>query len=157
MFRGANDIILPREFSGPAQLVLYTRYGDPQIPGWENKWITNWKVQKLHSWFPVSELRIHKHFWPLLQHAFFDLEKLGLQEEIRSCHNCFQLAHIHHSPVLSVHSWGVALDLNADDNPTGSMGTWSEAFINVMTRNHIYCGLNWTGYKEPMHFSMVDG
>ena len=152
----ANEIVLPPEFSGPAPLVLYTRYGDPRVPGWENKWITTWKPQLMHPWFPAEEVRIHKHFWPLLQDAFVQLEGLGLHREIISYHCGYHMAHIHESPVLSVHSWGAAIDMNADENPTGSIGRWSKEFLEVMTTNGIYCGQNWHN-KDPMHFAMVDG
>jgi hypothetical protein len=59
--------------------------------------------------------------------------------------------------VLSVHSWGAALDLNAEENPLGSNGKWSDDFISVMHQNGIYCGQLWDGRKDPMHFSMVNG
>jgi hypothetical protein len=152
-----NNIVLPAEFSGNAQLLLYTRYDDPRAAGWESKWIINWKVQQLHPWFPVSELKIHKHFWPLLQDAFFALETSGLYKEIKSFHRCYEVAHLPGSPVLSVHSWGAAIDLNPEDNPMGSMGTWSDEFIETMLKNGIYSGQHWTGNREPMHFAMVDG
>ena len=157
MINNRNELTLPPAFSGPAQLVLYTRYDDPRLPGWENKWITNWHVQQLHPWFPQQEVRIHKHFWPLLQDAFLELEKLGLYTEIKTFDGCHELASLPGSPVLSVHSWGAALDLNAADNPHGSLGTWSSEFIKVMEKNGIHCGQNWTGNKDPMHFAMVDG
>jgi hypothetical protein len=157
MENGSDNIKLPPAFSGPAQLVLYTRYDDPRAPGWEHKWLMNWHVQQRHPWFPEEEIRIHKHFWPMLDEAFAELEQHGLHSEIKTFHGGHKLGHIHNSPVLSVHSWGAAIDLNADDNPIGTMGKWSEAFINTMTKHGIYCGQNWTGSKEPMHFSMVNG
>ena len=157
MNNNANDIVLPPEFSGPAQLVLFTRYGDPRDPGWEHRWIINWKVQQLHPWFPKSEIKIHKHFWPLLSEAFLELEKLHLHNEIRSCDASHELGNLHASPVLSVHSWGAAIDMNVKDNPDGSVGNWSDEFISVMMKHDIHCGQNWTGAKDPMHFAMVDG
>ncbi len=156
MFNDANEIKLPPAFSGPGQLILYTRYGDPREPGWANKWIINWHVQQLHPWFPQEEIQIHKHFWPLLQDAFFELERSGLHTEIRTFDHCHHVAHLYESPVLSVHSWGAAIDLNAADNPKGTTGTWSADFNKVMTKNGIYCGQNWQN-KEPMHFAMVEG
>src|SRR4051812_30227290 len=97
-----NNITLPAEFSGKAQFTLYTRYDDPRIPGWENKWIINWKVQQMHPWFPAKEMKIHKHFWPQLQDAFFALEKLGLHKEIKTYLRCYDLVLLPDSPVLSV-------------------------------------------------------
>ena len=152
-----KELNIPPAFSGPAQLLLYTRYDDPRTPGWENKWITTWHVQMLHPWFPKREIRIHKHFMPLLNDAFTALERAGLSAEIKSFYRCHQLFNLSDSPVLSVHSWGAAIDMNAELNPIGSVGVWSEEFIKVMLNNGVFCGQNWTGVKEPMHFAMVDG
>jgi len=152
-----KDIVLPPEFSGAAQLVLFTRYGDPREAGWENKWLITWRVHQLHPWFPKSEITIHKHFWPLLNDAFLELDKRGLHNEIKTFSTGHELRNISDSPVLSVHSWGAAIDLNSIENPTGSMGNWSEDFISVMVKHGIHCGQNWNGIKDPMHFAMVDG
>ena len=152
-----DDLNIPPAFSGQAQLMLFTRYDDPRSPGWESKWLTTWHVQQTHPWFPVPAIVIHKHFWPLLHDAFTELEHLGLQSEIRSFHCGHKICYMHESPVLSVHSWGAAIDLNAEDNPAGTMGKWSEKFVEAMTRSGIYCGQNWTGNKDPMHFAMVNG
>lgn len=152
-----DDLRVPPAFSGPAQLILYTRYDDPRQAGWENKWLTTWHVQVTHPWFPVYEITIHKHFWPLLHDAFTELENRGLQSEIKTFHCGHRIAYMHESPVLSVHSWGAAIDLNADENPAGTMGQWSDGFLEVMKRNGIFCGQHWTGNKDPMHFAMVDG
>ena len=157
MEKGQNNLVLPPEFSGPPQLILFTRYGDPREPGWENKWIINWKVQQLHPWFPTEGIRIHKHFWPILRDAFLELESVGLHKEIKSCHTCHEVGNLHKSAVLSVHSWGGGIDLNEKDNPPDSPGNWSPEFIHIMTKHGISCGINWTVIKHPCHFAMVDG
>ena len=157
MISGRSDIKIPQAFAGPGQLVLFTRYDDPRTPGWEGKWLTNWHVQQLHPWFPEEHIRIHKHFWPMLHDAFTELERLGLQFEIKTFHQGHKLLHLADSPVLSVHSWGAAIDLNAEENRMGTVGAWSDGFIKVMVRNGIYCGQTWTGSMEPMHFAMVNG
>ena len=113
----SGELKLPLAFSGPAQLLLYTRYGDPQVPGWANKWITRWKVAQQHPWFPADEISIHKHFWPILHEAFLELSRAGLHKEIKTFNNCYELSHLCSSPVLSVHSWGAAIDMNAYSNP----------------------------------------
>jgi len=152
-----ENIKLPPAFSGPAQFVLYTRYDDPRTAGWDNKWLINWQVQQLHPWFPVREIQIHKHFRPLLQDAFLELESKGLHKEIKTVDCCYKVHSLHESPVLSVHSWGAAIDINAADNPRGAVGNWSADFIEIMQKYNIFCGQSWTGIKEPMHFAMVDG
>jgi hypothetical protein len=158
MNSGTHDIILPPEFSGAGQFILFTRYGDPRDLGWENKWITNWDVQENHPWFPEKQLLIHKHFRPMLDSALSILEESGLHEEITSCSCCYEIRPVRGGgAVLSVHSWGAAIDLNIDENPIGSAGNWSGDFIEIMKSSHIYCGQTWEGRKEPMHFAMVNG
>ena len=58
MEHAGEELVLPPEFSGPAQLILYTRYGDPREVGWEHKWIVNWHVPRLavHSWGAAIDL-----------------------------------------------------------------------------------------------------
>ena len=56
----------------------------------------------------------------------------------------------------SVHSWGLALDLNAAWNAWGNPPTFSEAFVRCFTE----CGFEWGGlwtpdrYRDGMHFQL---
>lgn len=152
------DLHLPPEFSGPSQLILYTRYGDPRDAGYEQKWMTTWEVRADFPWFPKDVLYLHKHFQPMLEKALRDLVVMNLYSEIRTFGEDFQIRPIRGSEqVLSLHSWGAAIDLNAEQNPLGSSGSWSPAFIEVMERHHICCGQSWQGRKDPMHFAMLNG
>lgn len=153
-----HNIELPVEFSGPAQLILYTRYGDPREAGWENKWITNWQVRERFPWFPKKDIEVHKHFRPMLENAFKDLVLYDLYKEIKTFDGCFKLRNVKGSKsVLSLHAWGAAIDMNALDNPHGATGKWSDQFLQIMVNNGIFCGQNWIGRKDPMHFAMVNG
>jgi hypothetical protein len=153
-----NNIAPPPEFSGEAQLILFTRYGDPRETGWDNKWLNNWHVKAMFEWFPVSDMLIHKHFRPLLEKAFRLLEMKDLHREIKTFDGCFGIRGMgNNETVLSVHSWGAAIDLNAMDNPIGSQGLWGNAFIDAMEQCDVFCGQNWTGRKDPKHFAMVNG
>jgi hypothetical protein len=153
-----KNITPPTEFSGEAQLILYTRYGDPREQGFDNKWLNEWYIQEAFPWFPNEKICVHKHFRPLLESAFTKLATENLHLEIKSCDSCHTLRNItDNTSVLSVHSWGAAIDLNAADNPVGGNGSWSARFIEIMQENDIFCGQNWTGRKDPKHFAMVNG
>ena len=150
--------VIPVAFSAPAQLNLYERYGDPRIQGWEEKWLMPWDIQKDFSWFPQRSAVIHKDFRPLLKNVFEQLEFKGLHTEIKTFDGLFSQRPVRGGrSALSVHSWGAAIDLNAKQNPLGTAGIWTKAFIETMCYNHIYCGQNWNGRKDPMHFAMVNG
>lgn len=149
---------IPIAFSAPAQKNLYQTYGDPREKGWEEQWMTRWNIAADHSWFPKEVLYLHRDFKPLLQEAFRELELQGFHQEIKTCDGCFNIRHVRGSySVLSVHSWGAAIDLNARDNPLGSQGRWSSDLLAIMSQSGLYCGQLWTGRKDPMHFSMVNG
>lgn len=154
----SHDITPPLEFAGEGQLILFTRYGDPRLPGWGNKWLNEWHVQNEFGWFPHDIIRIHKHFRPMLQAAFTKLENVGLHKEIKTFDGCYELREARDAQsLLSLHSWGAAIDLNAMDNPVGSLGTWTDAFLSIMEECDVICGQRWTGRTDPKHFSMVNG
>jgi hypothetical protein len=153
-----NSLELPLAFSGPGQLLLYTRYGDPRDAGFEQKWLVIWEIKDQFPWFPKISICIHKHFRPMLEAALTELLVMNLHVEIKSVQESFKVRMITGSTgVLSVHSWGVALDMNAEQNPLGSSGTWSPAFLEVMRKHKICCGQDWEGRKDPMHFAMFNG
>jgi len=141
-----------------AQRLMQQRYGDPRTKGWESRWMMLWPVKKEFAWFPADRLYVHKDFQPLLEAAFTELERTGLHREIKTCAGCFAIRTVRGSHAhLSIHSWGAAIDLNAADNPLGSAGEWSSEFLAVMRRAGLYCGADWKGRKDPMHFAMVNG
>lgn len=149
---------IPVAFAAPAQQYLYENYGDPRIAGWENRWMMLWQVRKDFPWFPQEKMYLHKDFQPLLKKAFDALTANGCYHEIKTFDGCFNIRHVRGGySVLSIHSWGAAIDLNARDNPIATAGKWSKAFIDTMKQCGIYCGQTWTGRKDPMHFAMING
>lgn len=146
------------DFSGSAQQILYRRYGDSRDEGWENKWMEEWQVRNDFEWFPTTVIYLHKDFKPRLHAAFAELQQKWLHKEISTFDGAFNIRRVRGSDsALSVHSWGAAIDMNAAYNPMGTEGTWTYAFLEVMLLNGIFCGQNWTGRKDPMHFAMVNG
>ncbi len=134
------------------------RYGDPRSKGWEARWMTLWNIKKDFPWFPKERLYLHKDFQPLLKGALAALEQKGLHREIKTCEGTFIIRTVRGSHAhLSVHSWGAAIDLNAAENGLGTAGRWSPAFLDTMRGSGLYCGADWKGRKDPMHFAMVNG
>lgn len=57
---------------------------------------------------------------------------------------------------LSRHSWGIAVDVNAQGNPTGTGSGQHDAVVELFTE----AGWGWGGtwlVPDPMHFELVDG
>lgn len=149
-----NDIHLPSSFSGTAQLILYLRYGDPRKPGWAQRWMTYWAVQKQFDWFPSTHLYLHQQFKIALEKAFKKIELLGLQYEIDQVVKCYQ-KEADSNNLLSVHAWGAGIDILPRNsfNPTAQ---WSDAFIQVIEEYQIWCGQMATHLTNKAHqFCMV--
>jgi len=145
-------------FSAQAQQVLYHAYGDPREAGWEEKWLTRWAVREEFPWFPAKRLLLHRDFKPMLAGAFADLESRGLHQEIQSCEGSFGIRHVAGPySVLSVHSWGAAIDLNSGDDTQTSPTEWTIAFLDTMLSHRIFCGQLWQNCAQPGHFAMVNG
>ena len=145
-------------YNGKAQRELYRLYGDPREKGWGNKWMVIWHIKKQFKWFPAERVFIHKEFRAKLTAAFAILEAGGLHQEIKSFDGCYNVRMVRGTEtILSVHSWGCAIDLNAAQNPLGGESDWSYDFINVMEHCGIYCGARWPGRPDAMHFALVNG
>lgn len=87
-----------------------------------------------------------------LREVFGALIGAGLHLELKTFDGCFNVRPVRGVPnVMSVHSWGLALDFNAKDNPLGGESTWSPDFVQVWKD----AGFVWGGdfkRKDPMHF-----
>jgi D-alanyl-D-alanine carboxypeptidase len=141
-----------------AQDILTQRYGKPKAANFESKWMVTWKVKESFPWFPNKTIYIHKDFMALLQKAFTALQQAGLHTQIKTFDGCFNIRFVRGSKtVYSIHSWGCAIDLNAKDNGLATSGKWTPAFINTMEACGVFCGQNWHGRKDPMHFALVNG
>ncbi len=141
-----------------AQDILTQRYGKPTAATFEGKWMEVWKIKQDFDWFPKKTLYLHKDFKTKLMLAFSTLEQAGFYKEIKTCEGAFNIRLVRGSKsVYSIHSWGCAIDMNAADNPLASAGKWSAGFIQTMESCGVFCGQNWIGRKDPMHFALVNG
>jgi D-alanyl-D-alanine carboxypeptidase len=92
---------------------------------------------------------------PLVETIEF-LHIKNLLNEIKSFDGCFNIRDVRGiSGRQSLHSWGLAIDFNADDNALGCKPTWSRQFIFAMR----LMGWEWGGdfgRCDGMHFSWIE-
>lgn len=88
---------------------------------------------------------------PLLK-ALTSVRDRGLLGELRSFDGCLNVRDVRGKPgVFSWHSYGLAIDLNAAQNPMGSLGNFSGEFLRCFSE----VGFIWGGQfsrRDPMHF-----
>lgn len=88
--------------------------------------------------------------------AFANIIKTGLEDEIRTWDGCFNIrASKGSAGSASLHSWGLAVDINASWNRFGAVPTLSKALVLCFTT----AGFDWGGtwpYPDGMHFQLAD-
>lgn len=132
----------------------FARFGDP----WANeaKFMTLWDVP------PILEVGVIPKgiycnrimIYPLTR-AFNNVISRGLVREIKTWDGCFNRRQKRGGTTLSLHSWGIAIDINAAWNPFGKVGNISPELVKCFTD----AGFDWGGtWKKPdmMHFQLKE-
>lgn len=140
------------------QQILVKKFGNPleDTETFEEKFMITWLVPTdIKEAIPVLPEHIYCNelLTKPLQDAFRSVIKLCLTTEINGWDGCFNPRCVRGQPDrISMHAWGLAIDLNANENPLYSnTTTFSPAFIAAFED----CGWIWGGnFKrhDPMHF-----
>lgn len=140
-----------------AQTKIISKYGEPG-PEYQAKYCELWLVQLDFPWFPAKRIFINKDFKEALFKAFTGIEQANLQEEIETFDGCYVERKVRGSSKISLHSWALAIDLNAHKEKLGQEAThWSEQFISIMEQAGVYWGGNFKTRKDNMHFGLYPG
>jgi hypothetical protein len=130
------------------------KWGDPTIVTNELKYMTVWDVPA-HLEIGVIPKRLYcnKIIVGPLSQAFTNLIDREFVKELKTFDGCFNVRRKRGLKSLSLHSWGIAVDVNAAWNGLGKEPTLSEGFIKCFTD----AGFEWGGtWKRPdgMHFQL---
>ena len=130
------------------------RYGDPSL----QTSVTLWDVPS-HLEIGVIPKRIYCNrdlIAPLTQ-AFETLIQRGLVAELRTWDGCFNIRKTRSagSNSFSLHSWGLAVDVNAAWNGYGAKPTLSPAFVEAWEASGFSWGGRWT-HPDGMHFQLAE-
>lgn len=89
---------------------------------------------------------------PLLQ-AFRNLIDRGFVNELKTFDGCYNVRKMRGLTAMSLHSWAIAIDVNARWNALGATPTLSSGFVRCFTDAGFDWGGNWTR-KDGMHFQL---
>ena len=131
----------------------FGRYGDPFQN--ERKFMTMWDVpaEVEHGAIP-KKIYCNKDIVPLLNQAFKNINDRGLANQVKTWDGCFNIRKKRGATSMSLHSWGLAIDVNAAWNGFGKKPTMSPELVKCFTD----AGLDWGGiWKKPdgMHFQIA--
>lgn len=149
------------------QTEIIAKYGIPGLV-YEQKFCMMWNVKEdfpeLAKVF-INSIEINKEFKLVLYKAFTALRAAGLLHEIDTFNGCLQNRTTRGSAAPSLHSWAMAIDMNAADNkmqfkhvldPYSQCG-FSRAFIACMKAAGAFWGGDYSARYDPMHFSLYNG
>lgn len=88
--------------------------------------------------------------------AFSNLINRGFINELKTWDGCFNIRKMRNGNSMSLHSWAIACDLNAADNPQGAKPKLSAGFVKCFTDAGFEWGGHWWNGKsiDGMHFQL---
>lgn len=127
------------------------KYGDPTT----ERFMTVWDVPSNleHGHIP-KKLYCSRDMVVPLERAFRNVIDRGLTEQIKTWDGCFNIRNKRGASTASLHSWGIAIDINAAWNGFGKTPTMSPELVKCFTD----AGFDWGGlWSKPdgMHFQLA--
>ncbi len=100
---------------------------------------------------------VHRAIAPVLQLAFREIVALGLSSCLHRWNGAWNVRQMRTGGAWSLHSWGVAADLDAGSNAQGAgKGTMDPRVVQVFEMLGFTWGGRWTEGVDPMHFQASD-
>jgi hypothetical protein len=126
------------------------KYGNPDK---ENN-MTLWDVPtELEIGVIPKRIYCNKDMVAPLKHAFTNLISTNCVSELKTWDGCFNKRKKRGLSSMSLHSWGIAVDVNAAWNGLNRTPTLSAAFVKCFTDAGFDWGGTWTR-KDGMHFQL---
>jgi hypothetical protein len=106
----------------------------------------------------VGSVTCNKGMLPQLRAALAEVVQRGLADKIHPSQygGCYYPRYIAHDPAkgLSLHTWGIAIDLNVPENQRGTAGQMDRQVVQIFKRWGFAWGGDWH-YTDPMHFELA--
>ena len=126
------------------------KYGDPTL----EKWMVVWDVPtELEIGMIPKKIYCNKDMIKPLSHAFKNLIDTGKVNELKTWDGCFNIRKKRGLTSMSLHSWGIAIDVNAAWNQLNMEPKLSKEFVKCFTDAGFDWGGTWTR-KDGMHFQL---
>lgn len=126
------------------------KYGDPTL----EKNMVVWDVPtELEIGVIPKKIYCNKDLIKPLEQAFRNLISTGFVKELKTWDGCFNIRKKRGLASMSLHSWGIAIDVNAAWNGLGKTPVLSAGFVKCFTDAGFDWGGTWTR-KDGMHFQL---
>lgn len=103
----------------------------------------------------LGTVTCHKVMLPQLEAALREIVERGLADKINPGEygGCYYPRFIANTTQPSLHSFGIALDLNVPGNGRGTVGEIDRSVVQIFKKWGFAWGGDW-GWTDPMHFEM---
>ena len=103
----------------------------------------------------MGRVTCHRLMLPQLRGALQEVVDRGLADTLTTYDGCYVPRFIERNPnrSISLHTWGIAIDMDASTNYRGITGTMDPEVVAVFKRWGFRWGGDWQ-YTDPMHFEM---
>lgn len=126
------------------------KYGSPET----EKFMVLWDVPaELEIGTLPNKLYCNRDMVAPLTQAFKNIIERGLVDEVKTWDGCFNIRNKRQGVSRSLHSWGIAIDINASWNGFGKQPTMSKELVACFED----AGFDWGGrWSKPdgMHFQL---
>ena len=133
--------------------MCFKKYGDPSA---SNKNLVLWDVpEELEIGVIPKRIYCNKDLIEPLEQAFKNLISRKFVKELKTWDGCFNIRLQRGSRTkASLHSWAIAIDVNAFENGLGVTPKLSAGFVKCFTDAGFDWGGNWAR-KDGMHFQLA--
>ena len=138
------------------------KYGTPAI---NNPHLVLWDVPKeLEIGLIPKRIYCNKDLIGPLSEAFKKLIETKAVNELKTWDGCFNIRKKRGLSSMSLHSWGIAVDMNCSFNPLGltreqiikkGLTPFSEEFLDCFRSSGFDCGADWKNRPDFMHMQLA--
>jgi len=130
------------------------KYGQPDLLATQSKHMVMWDVPtELEIGVIPKKIYCNKDMVEPLTQAFKNLISTGYVKELKTWDGCFNIRKKRGLSSMSLHSWGVAIDVNAFENQLNQTPKLSSGFVKCFKD----AGFSWGGEwqrLDGMHFQL---
>lgn len=131
------------------------------LRGWGNGWPTDRSddMTTVRAARSGARFTVHRDIAPIVKYLIDEVERRGylIDHGPADVDDDWSYANraIRGRNTPSNHSWGLAIDINAQDFPLGSSKRLPQWIVDLFTDMHFEYGGDWSGRKDPMHFEFA--
>lgn len=130
------------------------KYGQPELLATQSKHMVLWDVPtELEIGLIPKKIYCNKDLVGPLSQAFKNLIATGHVKEIKTWDGCFNIRKVRGGKSMSLHSWGIAVDINAFENGLYQVPKLSQGFVKCFKDAGFYWGGDFKRL-DGMHFQL---